>query len=378
VKPEAGAGTTTMTTIRWGMIGCGDVAEMKSGPGFQKAAGSALVAVMRRHGDLAADFARRHGVAAWYDDADALIADPAVDAVYIATPPGAHEQLALAVCAAGKPAYVEKPMARNHAECQRMVDAFAAARVPLFVAYYRRALPRFRQARDLVAAGRLGRITGVTYRMAGPFHRDFEARLAAQAQTGAPLPWRLQAEHAGGGLFLDVGCHTLDILDFIVGPLQQVRGVAANVATPHFVEDAVAISFRTGGGVPGTAHWSFASAEKADEIIVAGDRGELRLSTFGNEPVERRDGDGVERFDLPNPAHIQQPMIQSIVDELRGKGRCDSTGVSAARTSAIIDAALVDYYGTRADGFWRSPESWPGQQSARWRESALPRLGSGG
>src|SRR5262249_30355542 len=114
-----------MKTIRWGMIGCGDVAEVKSGPGFQQADGSELVAVMRRRGDLAADFARRHGVRAWYDDATALISDPAVDAVYVATPPGAHQELALAVCAARKPAYVEKPMARTHAECRRMIDAFA-------------------------------------------------------------------------------------------------------------------------------------------------------------------------------------------------------------------------------------------------------------
>ena len=112
-----------MKTIRWGMIGCGDVAEVKSGPGFQNADGSELVAVMRRRGDLAADFARRHGVRASYDNAAALINDPAVDAVYVATPPGAHEELALAVCAARKPAYVEKPMARTHAECQRMIDA---------------------------------------------------------------------------------------------------------------------------------------------------------------------------------------------------------------------------------------------------------------
>src|SRR5438045_5708661 len=106
-------------TVRWGIIGCGKVTEVKSGPAFQKAEGSALVAVMRRNGALAADYARRHGVPRWYDDAAALIADPEVDAVYIGTPPGAHESLALAVCAAGKPAYVEKPMARTLSECTR-------------------------------------------------------------------------------------------------------------------------------------------------------------------------------------------------------------------------------------------------------------------
>ena len=356
---------TTPTSIRWGILGCGDVTEVKSGPGFQKAEGSALQAVMRRRGDLAADYARRHGVPSWTDDASALIADPAVDAVYVATPPGAHESLALAVCAARKPAYVEKPMARNHAECQRMIAAFAAAGVPLFVAYYRRALPRFVRARDLVAAGELGTITGVSYRLAGPYHHDVVARVS----EGAALPWRLQAEQAGGGLLLDLGCHTLDILDFICGPLEDVRGTAANVATPCAVEDTVAMTFRTAGGALGTAQWVFATAERADTIVISGDRAELRLSTFGNEPIELRRGDApagrVDRFDLPNPPHIQQPMIQSIVDELGGRGTCPSTGVSAARTSAVIDAVLLDYYGTRDDGFWRAPEAWPGNRERR-------------
>src|SRR5438067_1919276 len=117
----------TKSTIRWGIIGCGDVTEVKSGPGFRKAQDSALVAVMRRDGAKAADYARRHGVPHWYDDADKLVADPEVNAVYVATPPGSHLEYALRVAAAGKPCYVEKPMARSHAECRRMIDAFDAA-----------------------------------------------------------------------------------------------------------------------------------------------------------------------------------------------------------------------------------------------------------
>ena len=290
--------TAAASTIRWGILGCGDVTEVKSGPGFQKAEGSALLAVMRRRGDLAADFARRHGVRAWYDDAAALIDDPAVDAVYVATPPGAHEELALAVCAARKPAYVEKPMARNHAECRRMIDAFAAAGVPLFVAYYRRALPRFLRARDLVASGALGRVTGVSYRLAGPYHRDVEALV----RDGAPLPWRVQAEHAGGGLFLDLGCHTLDILDFILGPLEDVRGSAEQRRDAPLRRGRRRDDVSHGGGALGAAQWMFAGDERADEIVISGDRGELRLSTFGNEPVALRRGGDVESLRSPQPA----------------------------------------------------------------------------
>src|SRR5436309_7352124 len=118
-----------MKTVRWGIIGCGDVCEVKSGPGFQKASGSALVAVMRRDGEKARDFAARHGVPKWYDDAQQLIADAEVDAVYVATPPDSHEQCAVAALRAGKPVLVEKPMARKFAECQRMVGAAQEASV---------------------------------------------------------------------------------------------------------------------------------------------------------------------------------------------------------------------------------------------------------
>ncbi len=170
--------------IRWGILGCGDVCEVKSGPAFQKLEGSALQAVMRRNGELARDFAKRHGVSSAYDDAQQLIDDPKVDAVYIATPPGSHEALARKVAAAGKPAYVEKPMARNHAECERMIEAFDKANVPLFVAYYRRALPRFLKVKELIDDGQLGRITGISARFASGASYWLEERA---------LPWRVRA-----------------------------------------------------------------------------------------------------------------------------------------------------------------------------------------
>jgi 1,5-anhydro-D-fructose reductase (1,5-anhydro-D-mannitol-forming) len=341
-------------TVRWGIIGCGNVCEVKSGPALQKAEGSALVAVMRRDRARAQDYARRHGVPRFYDDAEALVNDPEVDAVYVATPPGEHERLATLVAAARKPAYVEKPMARNHAECRRMIEIFAAAGLPLWVAYYRRGLARFRKVRELLAAGALGTVTGVSVRFAGPYHERVDP---------AALPWRLEAQHAGGGLFLDLGCHTLDVLDFLLGPLASVHGAAANVASPHAVEDSVAMSFKTTGGALGTAQWCFASATRADEIVIFGERADVRLSTFGNEAVELHQGERVERFELPNPPHIQQPLIQSIVDELHGRGRCESTGVSAARTQAVMDTVLRGYYGTREDGFWERAGTWPGRRA---------------
>jgi len=341
--------------IRWGMIGCGDVAEVKSGPGFQKARGSRLVAVMRRSPDRARDYASRHGVPQWYADAAELIHDPEVDAVYIATPPGSHRDYALEVCAAGKPAYVEKPMARNRTECQQMVDAFRARQIPLFVAYYRRALPRFLFARQLLVEGQLGTVTQISYRYDRPAWPD----LAPQA-----LPWRLDAAEAGGGLFFDVGSHALDIIDFLFGPLCDVAGVAENRGGAYDVEDNVAMSFRSEDGIPGVASWNFCSSFERDILEVTGTSGRLSLSVFGNDPVRQEAvGHSVRETVLPNPEHIQQPMIQSIVDTLLGKGECASTGESAARTAAVMDQAVTGYYGDRSGPFWENPENWPSRNS---------------
>ena len=127
--------------IRWGIIGVGDVCEVKSAPAMNLIEGSKLVAVMRRDAQKAADYALRHGVPKWYDDADTLINDPEVNAIYIATPPGAHEIFTLKAAAANKPVYVEKPMARTYDECLNMIKACESAQVPLFTAYYRRMLP---------------------------------------------------------------------------------------------------------------------------------------------------------------------------------------------------------------------------------------------
>jgi predicted dehydrogenase len=340
-------------TIRWGIIGCGDVTEVKSGPGFQQADGSALVMVMRRDAARAEDYAHRHSVARWTTDAEALVHDPEVDAVYIATPPGTHLEYALRAAAARKPAYIEKPMARNHAECGRTVEAFALAGQPLFVAFYRRRLPRFLKVKELVDSGRLGQVTMLTYRYADNRVPELDP---------SNLPWRLIAEHSGGGLLLDLGCHALDLFDFILGPLEQVQGTAANLVSPYGVEDTAALHCRFASGALAVCSWNFACATHEDTIDIAGTEGKLTLSVFGDEPVRLETQAGVERYDLPNPKHVQQPLIQSIVDQLHGRNECPSTGVTAARTAWVMDQLLADYYGTRADAFWTRPETWPGRR----------------
>jgi predicted dehydrogenase len=325
-----------MKTIRWGIIGCGDVTEVKSGPGFQKAANSALVAVMRRNAVLAEDYARRHGVPAWYSDAQALIDSPDVDAVYIATPPGSHKEYTLAAAAARKPVYVEKPMALDAAECDAMISACRAAGVPLFVAYYRRALPRFLHVKQLLDSGALGQVRFV--------HMQLERRARPEEGDPAARPWRFDPAISGGGHFLDVGSHQLDLLDFLLAPPETVCGVAVNQAGLYKAEDAVAVTLTFPNMVLCTASWNSVGLSDYDWIEIVGQGGRVRFSCFDNVPItlETADG-GVTETMIDHPQHVQQPLIQTVVDELTGVGVCPSHGDSAARTTRVIDEVLREY-----------------------------------
>jgi len=322
-----------MKTIRWGIIGCGNVTETKSGPGFQKANHSALVAVMRRNGALAKDYAKRHGVPKWYDDAQALIDDPEVDAIYIATPPNAHQAYTLAAAKAGKPVYVEKPMALNFAECQAMLEACQQANVPLWVAYYRRCLPRFLKVKTLLESGAIGTPRAVTV----TFYRKWKP---AKPDN---LPWRVRPEIAGGGLFVDLAAHTLDYLDYYFGAIQNVQGYATNQAGYYPAEDVVAGSFVFASGVYGTGIWSFSSYTNLDQTEIVGDQGKLTFTSFTEEPILLTTTAGVTEFPFTHPPYIQQPLIQTIVDELNGVGQCPSTGLSGARTTWVMDQMLAGW-----------------------------------
>jgi predicted dehydrogenase len=324
-----------MKTIGWGMIGCGDVTEVKSGPGFQQATGSRLVAVMRRNGDLAKDYAVRHGVPRWYDRAEALIADPEVDAVYVATPPVAHRHYTLLAAQAGKPVYVEKPMGMTAAECDEMRQACRDARVPLFVAYYRRALPRFLKVKEILEAGQIGEPRAVTVALYKPH---------VPAPDGRP-DWRVDPAVAGGGRFVDMACHTLDFLDFVLGPIRAARGVAANQAGLYAAEDTVAAAFRFASGVEGTGLWWFTSGMDVDRTEILGTRGRVAFSSFDESPIELVVGSEAQSFPIPNPRHVQQPLIQAVVDHLAGRGSCPSTGDSAIRTTRVMDRILAEIRG---------------------------------
>ena len=322
-----------MNQIRWGIIGCGDVTEVKSGPGFQKAEGSALLAVMRRDRAKAEDYARRHNVPRVHATAEALILDPEIDAVYIATPPSTHCQLALMAAAAGKPCLVEKPMAMDHAECVRMADAFRRAGQPLWVAFYRRALPRFLKVRELLRDGVIGQVTSVHQQITEP-------RVTPERVKN----WRFDRAIAGAGLFFDLGSHCFDIVEFLVGEISAAAGFSINTAQAYEAEDVTSAAFQIGDAVAGTGIWNFNATSVIDRLVLTGSKGELSTPILFDQDVIVTVGGERTVFPIRNPPHVHQPLIQTIVDELRGRGRCESTGESGARSAWVMDQCLGNYY----------------------------------
>lgn len=324
-------------TIHWGIIGCGNVTEVKSGPPLQLTPHSHLSAVMRRNGALAADYAKRHQVPRWYNNADQLINDPQVNAVYVATPPDTHLEYAIKAMRAGKPVYVEKPMARNHDECMKMLQVSQETGMPIFVAYYRRALPGFIKVKELVEAEAIGSIRMVNVR----FYRSAQEDL-----TGHELPWRLIPEIAGGGLLFDLAAHTLDYLDYIFGAIGAIKANAFNQGGRYAAEDLVLANWQHESGVAGTGSWCFTASDKStlDEVEIIGDQGSIRFSTFEFSPVIMENGDGRFEFPFERPPHVQSALMETIVATLRGEGSSPSTGKTAARTNLVLDKMIENYY----------------------------------
>ncbi len=320
-----------MKKVRWGIIGCGNVTEVKSGPGFQKADHSELVAVMRRNGALAKDYARRHRVAKWYDNAQSLIEDADVDAVYIATPPDVHLKYAKAVARVAKAVYVEKPMARSYAEAQELVAVCQQANVPLFVAHYRRALPRFLKLKKILQADSIGAVQIVNM----VYHKQ-----PAEVDLEGKENWRVRPEIAGCGYFCDLAPHMLDILQFLVGEIKQASGQTANFGKRYPAEDSVTGQFTFANGAQGTGIWNFNSGAYLDRTELTGAKGKLTFSIFGSSPIVLESASGIESFSIENPPHIQQPLIQTIVNQLLGIGVCPSTGQNALHTSWVMDKLI--------------------------------------
>lgn len=319
-----------MNVVRWGMIGCGSVTERKSGPAFYKAPGSALVAVMGRRLEAVSDYAARHGIERVYTDVDALINDPEVDAVYIATPPDSHHAYALKVAAAGKHCCVEKPMSLNAGQSREMHQAFVNAGLHLFVSYYRRSLPRFQQVRQWLEQGRIGEVRHLTWTLT-------KAPSATDLQGVGN--WRTDPAIAGGGYFADLASHGFDLFQYLLGDIVEVAGFTGRQAGLYAAEDAVSASWRFASGAMGMGCWNFVADRREDRVEVIGSKGRISFSVFDEHPVELQ-ADEQLSLNIEHHAHIQWHHVLGMNAHIRGDAQHPAVAGEALKTDWVMDQIL--------------------------------------
>jgi len=321
-------------TVNWGIIGCGDVCEVKSGPAFNKVANSKLVAVMRRNPEKAKDFAQRHGVPKYYSNATELINDKEVNAIYIATPPSSHESYLEMALKAGKPVYVEKPITINSASVERMMEMEKRHDGKVSVAHYRRGLPLFNKIKHLIQEEAIGKVKLILLRTLQPP----VSKIITQTEDS----WRINPEISGGGLFHDLSPHQLDIMYWIFGTPQQIDVQAANQGKLYNAPDLTMVQLAFANDIYFNGVWDFnvAEAATADSCEIIGDKGAIRFSFFRVSTVELTTSAGIETLEMEYPINIQQPHIDNVVMFFRGEGTNPCTLQDALVTMRVMDKAV--------------------------------------
>lgn len=325
-----------MKKVRWGIIGCGDVTELKSGPAFNKVKNSELVAVMRRDGEKAKDYALRHNVPKWYTDAASLINDPGINAIYIATPPSSHAEYTLAAIAAGKPVYVEKPMSVNAESANSMAKAAGEKNIKLSVAHYRRAQPLFKKIKQLVAEKAIGNLRFARLEL-------YKKPATHEYLTAPHTAWRLNEAIAGGGLFNDLSPHQLDLMYYFFGEPGKASGFATNQADSYHADDIVAGNILFKNGIMFSGVWCFnvSEADEKDSCEIVGDKGKILFSFFEHKPVIVITEGKTETLAFDPLQHVQQPMIEKVVEYFLDEGPNPCSGNEGVKVMQLIDQFTV-------------------------------------
>ncbi|MDT0606607.1 Gfo/Idh/MocA family protein [Croceitalea rosinachiae] len=317
--------------LRWGIIGCGSVTEVKSGPAYRLTEGFEITAVMCRHLEKAADYAERHKVPLFTSDASEVIDNPDIDAVYIATPPDTHKFYGLKVAEAGKPCCIEKPMAPSYADSLEIFNAFQEKDLPFFIAYYRRSLPRFLKVKEWLDEGAIGELRHVHW---------VKTRTASLLDKSEKYNWRTDAKIAPAGYFDDLASHGLDLFTFLLGDIKEATGVSSNQQGLYSALDTVAGSWIHKNGITGSGSWNFGSYQPLDKVKIIGAKGEIHFSVLHEEPIQLLSETRKESVFIEHPKHLHQFHVANMKKHLLGEMIHPSTGATGLHTSWVMDKIL--------------------------------------
>ncbi len=295
-----------MKKVSWGILGCGDVTEIKSGPAFNKIEHSHIEAVMRRNAEKAADYSKRHHIGKWYQDANELINDDLINCIYIATPPDSHKDYTLQALNAGKNVYVEKPVALNSAQCKALIEAEKKSQNKVTVAHYRRAQPFFKKIKELIDQAEIGEVRFIDLKL---FQKPDSENIAKTEEN-----WRVNRKISGGGLFFDLAPHQLDILIYIFGKPVTYHGFSKNQSKQFEVPDITAGQIVFKNDIIFNGVWCFNSHpnHEIEQCEIIGSEGKIIFSFFNNRLALIKNGE-TQCFAFPPLAHVQQPMIEKTV-----------------------------------------------------------------
>lgn len=321
-----------MKTINWGIIGCGNVTEVKSGPAYKLTDGFNIEAVMRRDIEKLKDYAKRHNISKIFTNADALINDNSIDAIYIATPPDTHKYYALKAAEAGKPCCIEKPLSPSYKDSLEVYNAFKEKDIPLFVAYYRRSLPRFLKIKEWLSKNYIGEVRHISAHLSKP---------ASTTDLSGDYNWRTDVNIAPAGYFDDLASHALDLFTYYLGDIKEAKGISLNQQDLYSAKDAVSSCWLHENGITGSGTWNFGCNDHVDQVIIYGSKGTIEFSVFHENPIILTSDTKTETLIIENPEHIQTPHVQNMKDVLFNElDEHPSNGASALHTSWVMDKIL--------------------------------------
>jgi predicted dehydrogenase len=297
-----------MTKVRWGLIGCGDIARKRVAPALRDAPGSELVAVSRKRADLAGAFAREFGAGLHFADWREMTLSSEVDAIYVATPVDLHAGHSIAAAEAGKHVLCEKPMALTPADCDRMLAACRANGVHLGIAYYRRFYPVLARIRELIASGEIG----------SPLIAQVNAFERFNPAPEHPRHWLLLPERSGGGPMADFGCHRIEVLTSLFGPAKKARGRCGNLLfRDRAAEDTCTANLEFEDGTWATVTVTHAAMESQDTLDIFGSEGSLHVSSLNSGGLRIRTAEGERTENHPPHANLHQPLIEDFCTAIR-------------------------------------------------------------
>ena len=317
--------------IRWGLVGCGDIARKRVAPAIVDGEHCELIAVSRARPELAESFAREFGARRWYGEYEEMLRDDDIDAIYIATPVDVHRDQTIAAANAGKHVLCEKPMALDVAECDEMVSTCENRRVRLGVAYYRHFYPVIERIKVILASGEIGKPAFVELRAFDRFNPP----------AGADRYWLLEPTRSGGGPMMDFGCHRLEILMNVLGEPSGISGATTKAAFTREVEDTATALLTFPSGCQGVVVVTHAAFAQRDTLEIYGSEGSLHVGVLneGTLQIVTRDGERTE--ELPPHKNLHQPLVDDFARAIL-EGRSPGVDGHAGRNVSIALAQIYN------------------------------------